>query len=157
MTEQSEVSALEALNKWLTNSTIMPLDPMRERARQIAVQAHVDQLRRNGDPYVTHPFRVAEALSTEDEKTVGYLHDVIEDTNVTLDDLRRWGFPERIIQAVDSVTNRDGESYVDFVVRSKKDAIGRNVKLADLRDNMRDSQPGSQRDKYELSEYILLS
>lgn len=106
-------------------------------------------------PHITHPRRVAESLHHVTHKIVGWLHDVVEDTPMTLDDLREAGFPELIVQAVDSVTRRDGETYLDFILRSKKNVIGAVVKLADLRDNLSDLRPGSLRDKYLMAVHIL--
>lgn len=73
---------------------------------------------------------------TEEEKIVALLHDVIEDTNVTASDLLTEGFPPSIVEAVLSVSRNEGESYEDFVIRSKKNPIGRQVKIHDLEDNM---------------------
>ena len=119
---------------------------MAEKACAVAEQAHFGQKRWNGDPYVTHPIRVAESFfregllmaEVEDERVVAYLHDVVEDTDVTLDQLREFGFTETQVVAVDSVTKCEGESYLDFVLRAKKNPIGCRVKVADIRDNMSD-------------------
>lgn len=107
-----------------------------EKALAIATQAHRGQKDRYGAPYIAHPIRVMERLETPAEKTVGILHDVIEDTDWTSEDLRHEGFPEPILAALDGVTKRDGEPYEDFVRRSAQDPLARRVKLADLEDNM---------------------
>jgi (p)ppGpp synthase/HD superfamily hydrolase len=75
-------------------------------------------------------------LESETEKIVGVLHDVVEDTKYTRDDLRKMGYSETILQALDGVTKREGESYADFVLRAKANPVARKVKLADLEDNM---------------------
>lgn len=106
-----------------------------ERAIVIAAQAHAGQVDKAGAPYILHPLRVMLAVDTPDERIVAVLHDVVEDTDWTLDRLRAEGFAESIVEAVDSVTRRDGESYEDFVQRAARNPIGRNVKRADLRDN----------------------
>ena len=107
-----------------------------ERAIGIAVEAHRGQKDRYGAPYISHPIRVMERLHNPTEKTVGILHDVVEDTDWSFDDLRKEGFPQDILEALDCVTKRDGEAYEDFVKRSASNPLAKEVKLADLRDNM---------------------
>jgi (p)ppGpp synthase/HD superfamily hydrolase len=107
-----------------------------ERAIGIAVEAHRGQKDRYGAPYILHPLRVMARVEADTEKTVAILHDVVEDTKWTFADLRREGFTDEILEALDSVTKREGEAYEDFVRRSASNALGRRVKLADLEDNM---------------------
>ena len=108
-----------------------------ERAISIAVDAHYGQRDKSGRPYVLHPLRVMFGCATEDERIVAALHDVVEDCpGWTFARLRRRGFPKRILDALDCVTKREGESYTAFVRRSASDPIARRVKLADLEDNM---------------------
>lgn len=107
-----------------------------EDAIQLAVEAHAGQRDRNGQPYILHPLRVMFRLRTETLQIVGILHDVVEDTDYTFEDLRKMGYPEPIIHALDCLTKREGEDYGDFVERSQSDPIAREVKLADLEDNM---------------------
>ncbi len=107
-----------------------------EKALGIATKAHKGQTDKAGAPYIFHPIRVALRCSTSKEKTVALLHDVIEDTSVTPDDLLSEGFPPEIVDAVLSVTKKEGESYMDFVARAKENPIGRQVKLHDIQDNM---------------------
>ncbi len=106
-----------------------------ERAIAIAVEAHTGQFDKAGEPYILHPLRVMMGVSTPESRIAAVLHDVVEDSEWTLDDLRREGFSDTVLSAVDSVTRRDEESYDDFVIRSGQDPIGRDVKIADLRDN----------------------
>jgi (p)ppGpp synthase/HD superfamily hydrolase len=108
-----------------------------EKALQIAARAHEGQKDKDGQPYILHPLRVMNAVEGEAEKVVAILHDVIEDTSVTAEDLRREGFDETVLAALDCVTHREGECYADYVVRSNGDQIARRVKLADLEDNAR--------------------
>lgn len=89
-----------------------------------------------GRDYVMHPIRVAERCKDPRAKIVALLHDTIEDTPVTAEYLRGEGFPEEIIRGVLSVTKHDEEEYDDFVARTAENAIGREVKIADLEDNM---------------------
>jgi (p)ppGpp synthase/HD superfamily hydrolase len=117
------------------------MNPTIEDAIELALRIHRGQLDRNGAPYILHPLRVMSRLQDEAGRVVGVLHDVIEDSvgkpnQVTLDDLRRMGYPEEVVEAVDGVTRREGETYEDFVRRSKGNRISRRVKLADLEDNM---------------------
>lgn len=107
-----------------------------DRALRIAIRAHEGQQDKSGREYVMHPIRVAERCKDTRAKIVALLHDTIEDTDVTIEYLRKEGFPEEIIHAVLSVTKQEGENYEDFVRRAAKNAIGREVKIADLEDNM---------------------
>lgn len=107
-----------------------------DRALQIAVKAHKNQTDRYGQPYILHPMRVMAMGRTDEEKIVGILHDVVEDTDWTFADLRREGFSERIITALDCLTKREGEEYDAFVARTRKNDLAIRVKLHDLTDNM---------------------
>lgn len=105
-------------------------------ALRIAIRAHEGQMDKSGREYVMHPIRVAERCKDSRAKIVALLHDTIEDTNITADYLRSEGFPEEIVGAVLSVTKQEGESYEDFVYRATENPIGKEVKIADLEDNM---------------------
>lgn len=107
-----------------------------EDAIALAVQAHRGQTQLNGEPYIMHPLRLMTSLPDEAARMVAVLHDVVEDTPVTLDDLRTAGFTEEIVTAVDHLTRREDESYEAFILRIKPHPLARRVKLADLRDNM---------------------
>ena len=107
-----------------------------ERAIAITAEAHAGQVDKAGAPYVLHPLRMMLSMSSIDERIVAVLHDVCEDCpRWTFDRLRGEGFSDRIIDALQSVTKRDGEDYEEFVRRAAADPIGRRVKLADLHDN----------------------
>ena len=106
-----------------------------ERAIALAATAHEGQTDKVGAPYVLHALRVMLRVETTDERIAAVLHDVVEDCGWTLDQLRAQGFPEPAIEAVDSVTRRESETYEEFVLRAKANPIGRRVKLADLADN----------------------
>src|SRR5215467_11229904 len=107
-----------------------------ERAIAIAAEAHAGQVDKAGASYVLHPLRMMLAVQQTEERIVAVLHDVCEDCpGWDFARLRREGFSERIIEALDAVTKRDGEDYDAFVRRAAADPIGRAVKLADLRDN----------------------
>ena len=107
-----------------------------EHAIALAVEAHKGQKDKNGQPYILHPLRVMLRLEREVDRIVGILHDVIEDTSVTPNDLRKAGYSEEILAALDGVTKREGEPYEDFVRRAESNPIAKRVKLADLEDNM---------------------
>jgi (p)ppGpp synthase/HD superfamily hydrolase len=108
-----------------------------EKALQIAARAHEGQKDKEGLPYILHPLRVMHAVQGEDAQIVAVLHDVIEDTAVTVEDMRQAGFSERVLSALLLVTHRKDEPYADYVVRCKADDVARRVKLADLEDNTR--------------------
>jgi (p)ppGpp synthase/HD superfamily hydrolase len=107
-----------------------------ETAIGIAVDAHRGQKDRAGAPYILHPLRLMFRVQTEAERMAAVLHDVVEDTEWTLDALREHGFPDEVVRAVDHLTRREGESYEEFVTRSAAHPVARRVKLADLEDNM---------------------
>lgn len=106
-----------------------------ERAIEIAIEAHAGQRDRAGQPYILHPLRVMLAQDDDASRVVAVLHDVVEDSDWTPDDLRREGFPEGIIVALDALTRREGEPYMDYIDRAGANQTAREVKIADLRDN----------------------
>jgi (p)ppGpp synthase/HD superfamily hydrolase len=107
-----------------------------EEAIGIAVQAHRGQKDRGGAPYILHPLRMMFRVQTEAERMAAVLHDVVEDTDWTLDALRERGFPAEVVDAVDHLTRRQGESYDAFVTRAAANPVARRVKVVDLEDNM---------------------
>ena len=107
-----------------------------ERAIELAVTHHRGQRDKAGHPYILHPLRVMLACQGEEAQMVAVLHDLLEDTPLTPEDLRREGFSEFVIEGVESVTRQPEEVYEDFVLRAKAHPLGRAVKLADLEDNM---------------------
>lgn len=106
-----------------------------ERAIALAASAHAGQTDKAGAPYILHVLRVMLRCETNEERMAAVMHDMVEDCGWTLDQLRAEGFPEPVVEGVDAVTRRDGETYEDFVLRAKLHPIGRRVKLADLADN----------------------
>lgn len=125
-----------------------------ELAKTIATMAHEGQKRWNGDPYITHPLRVAGVMSGWRDKCVAVLHDVIEDTDVSVEELRE-EFGDEITEAVVALSRRDAddgeptESYREFVRRTALNPIAKVVKIADVEDNMRDLAEGhSLRNRY---------
>lgn len=106
-----------------------------ERAIVVATRAHEGQIDKGGAAYILHPLRVMERVSTPEQRIVAVLHDVLEDTPLTLSDLAREGFTVKILAALLALSRREGERYEDFVVRLGSDPLAREVKLADLADN----------------------
>ncbi|MCO8120627.1 HD domain-containing protein [Stieleria sp. TO1_6] len=106
-----------------------------DKALEIAAKAHAGQTDRQGQPYILHPIRVMMGVQDEAARIVGILHDVVEDTAVTLDELRSEGFSAQVIESLKRVTHQDGQTYAQYVVQCKSDAVSRDVKLSDLRDN----------------------
>lgn len=108
---------------------------MTKKALCLSFAAHKNQLDKSGMPYVFHPFHLAEQMDTEETVTVALLHDVIEDTDYTMDDLIAMGFPESVTDALALMTHDDAVPYMDYVAQIKPNPIARVVKLADLRHN----------------------
>ena len=109
---------------------------MLEKAMMLAAKGHMGQLDKGGHPYILHPTRVMLSCKTVEEKTVAMMHDLLEDTAYTEDDLREEGFPAEIIEAVVCLTKTEGEEYADYVERICQNKLAARVKLADLKDNM---------------------
>jgi len=106
-----------------------------EKAIEIAVRAHAGQKTKDGSPYILHPLRLMTRMGTDEERMAAVLHDVVEDTAVTPEDLREAGIPEEVLAAVKLLTHEEGVSYEDYVRRLKPNPVARRVKLADLEDN----------------------
>jgi len=123
-----------------------------EKAIKIAVEAHTGQVDKGGNPYILHPLRVMLSLDTEAERIVGVLHDVVEDCEGwTWERLREQGCSDEIIEALKSVSktpeeekqfkkmddpNEKLDHYLEFIKRAKFNKIGRNIKAADIKDNL---------------------
>ncbi|AWY38563.1 HD domain-containing protein [Pseudomonas putida] len=106
-----------------------------EHAIAIAAGAHAGQVDKGGSPYILHALRVMLKVDSPEERIVAVLHDVVEDCDISLDELREEGFSETVLAAIDSLTRRPDEAYEDFIARAAQDPIGRVVKLADLEEN----------------------
>ena len=107
-----------------------------EDAVSIAARAHGGQKDKAGAPYLLHPLRMMMRMDTEAAMMAAVLHDVVEDTDWTLERLREAGFAGEVLEAVDCLTHREGESYQQFVERVRTNSIARQIKIADLEDNM---------------------
>src|SRR6516165_920713 len=127
-----------------------------ERAVVIAAEGHAGVTDKAGAPYILHPLRVMLAMTSRNDQIVGVLHDVVEDCDGwTLDKIRDEGFSTEVVEALDSVTQREGEDYFSFVRRAAANPIGRRVKMADLKDNSdltRIREP-QQRDRDRMEKY----
>lgn len=108
---------------------------MTKKALNLCFEAHKEQRDKSGMPYVFHPFHHAEQMHDEDTTCVALLHDLIEDTDYTLYDLKEMGFSERILSAIELMTHDSTVPYMDYIRRIKTNPIAKNVKLADLRHN----------------------
>lgn len=128
---------------------------MLEKAIEIAVEAHRGQIDKAGKIYILHPIRVMLRGKNETEQIVGILHDVVEDTPVTLDMLRIEGFPDKVLDALECITKKDGEDYGDFINRVITNPLATQVKLYDLEDNLnRDRIPyPTERDEKRFAKY----
>ena len=104
-------------------------------AEKVAREAHEGAVDKAGAPYIEHPRRVAERLETPEERVVGWLHDVVEDTTVSLGNIATW-FGNDTADAMDAVTHRKGESWSDYLTRVKANPIAKAVKISDLIDNV---------------------
>lgn len=106
-----------------------------ELALQIAKEAHAGQVDKAGKDYILHPITVASYMDTDVEKTIAYLHDVLEDTSVTVDELRNH-FSNEIVDTVITLTHRKDESYFEYIQRIFKSKLAKKVKVADLLHNL---------------------
>ena len=126
-----------------------------ERAIEIAARTHAGQLDKGGAPYILHPLRVMLRVVPGAQQIVAVLHDVVEDSEVTFEDLEREGFSAEVLSGLRAVTKVEGESYEDFVARAALDPVGKAVKLADLMENSdlsRIAEP-SQKDLERVEKY----
>ena len=110
---------------------------LKDLALKVATEAHAGQFDKSGVPYIEHPKTVAAIFENDEIRyIVALLHDVVEDTNITLDDLRKMGFPEEVIEAVDILTKRKGEDYFQvYLKRVKQNSTTRDVKISDVYHN----------------------
>ncbi len=106
-----------------------------KKALKLCFEAHKNQVDKSGMPYVFHPFHLAEQMTDERTTIVALLHDIVEDTDYTLDDLSNMGFESDIIEALMLMTHDKAVPYMEYVAKIKNNPIARTVKLADLRHN----------------------
>ena len=135
----------------------MKQSPILADAMALATEAHKGQLDRSGVMYILHPLRIMHQMNTETEKIVGVLHDIVEDTPITLQVLKEKGFSQEAIDALDHLTKREGEKYTDFIKRCRQNPIALKVKIADLEDNMdiRRLNEVTESDRERLNRYLV--
>src|SRR5262249_25658451 len=131
-----------------------------EKAIELAAGAHAGTRDKNGSAYVLHPLRLMMRQQGEEAMIVAVLHDTVEDTDLTLEDLKQAGFSDYVLEAVKLVTRDEKDSYADFVAKCAAHPLARAVKLADLEDNSRLDRtllrPGSvKRDLKRIARYHL--
>lgn len=107
-----------------------------DQAIAIAAKAHVGQVDKAGQPYILHPLRLMFRFKSEAEMIVAVMHDVVEDSAFTLDELKNFGFSDDILAAIECLTKRNGESYESFVSRVLQNDLARKVKVEDIKDNL---------------------
>lgn len=127
----SEEKALQLLDEQRSK-----FEQLLELAIEVAAKAHEGQLDKGGNPYILHPQAVAASLDGTENKIVAYLHDVVEDTEITLEDLEKMGFTYRIVNSVRILTKSKDISYDDYLKSVKKDSNAWRVKMADIKHNM---------------------
>ena len=106
-----------------------------KRAMKVCFEAHKDQLDKTGLPYVFHPFHLAEQMDDEISTVCALLHDVVEDTDTTLEDLGSMGFPKEALEALALLTHAPEVPYMDYVREISRNPIATKVKIADLKHN----------------------
>ena len=109
--------------------------PLTKKAMKLCFQAHKEQLDKSGIPYVFHPIHLAEQMDDEYSTVTALLHDVVEDTSYTFEDLRNFGYPEAVLEALRLLTHDKAVPYMEYVAAVRENPIARKVKLADLRHN----------------------
>ena len=109
--------------------------PKTKMALKLCFEAHKEQVDKSGMPYVFHPFHLAEQMNTEETTIVALLHDLVEDTDYTIEDLIDMGFDKSITDAIALMTHADNVAYMDYVRAIKDNPIAKTVKLADLKHN----------------------
>lgn len=127
-----------------------------EKALEIAIKAHSGQVDKAGKAYILHPLRLMNQFVDEDLMIVSILHDVVEDSNVSLEDLIDAGFSLTIVNAINCLTKRKDENYQDFIERTKSNSLAKQVKIVDIKDNLNISRlikPLSQNDIERLKKY----
>ena len=135
-----------------------------KKAMKIAFEAHKEQVDKTGVPYIYHPVHLAEQMNDEASICVALMHDVVEDTDTTFEDLEKEGFTKEIIDALKLLTHDDAVPYLEYVKAIKQNPIATKVKLADLNHNsdlsrldMVDEKAMERLEKYKKAMEILMS
>ena len=106
-----------------------------KEAMKLCFKAHKNQVDKTNIPYVFHPFHLAEQMNDEYTTVIALLHDVIEDTDYTFEDLKEMGYPKEVIDALRLLTHEKEVPYMEYVSKIKENPLATSVKLADLRHN----------------------
>ena len=112
------------------------LNEQLEIAIELAIKYHKGQIDKGGNPYILHPLEVMNNVDRIESKIVAVLHDIIEDTECTVDTLREWGINEDAIESINTLTHKEGMSYMEYITEISYDLIATEVKLVDLKCNM---------------------
>ena len=120
---------------------------MTKKAIKLMFEKHKNQVDKSGMPYVFHPFHLAEQMDDEETTITALLHDIVEDTNTTFDDLRKLGFSDNVINALKLMTHDKNVDYFEYVKNISKNPIARKVKIKDLEHNMDTSRLDEVTDK----------
>lgn len=120
---------------------------MTKKAIKLMFEKHKDQVDKSGMPYVFHPFHLAEQMDDEETTITALLHDIVEDTDTTFDDLRELGFSDNVINALKLMTHDKNVDYFEYVKKISKNPIARKVKIKDLEHNMDTSRLDEVTDK----------
>lgn len=135
---ETEITELEEASKITPRDASFGLDisdPLVNKALDIAVEAHWEQLDKGGRPYLEHPVAVAHQMDSTSAIVVALLHDVCEDSEVTFEELESAGFPYEIVSAIKAITKIQGEAYEDYLQRVKHNKLALIVKIADMNHN----------------------
>ena len=125
------------------------------KSLEIAKKAHKGQYRRDGQtPYIEHPIVVADKFESPIMQSIALLHDVIEDSDITIEDLSRQDIPFVVINAVNMLTKRNDEKYLDYILRIKNNPFATLVKIEDIKHNYPTSHKSKQ-ERYDMALYIL--
>jgi (p)ppGpp synthase/HD superfamily hydrolase len=126
-----------------------------EKAIKIALKAHKGKTDKGGNPYILHPLRIMTSMDTLEEKITAILHDVIEDSDISVEYLTKHKFPESITNAITLLSKTKNQNYDDYIKEIKKNKLATKVKIADLEDNMNLSRLKSitEKDKQRLLKY----
>ena len=109
--------------------------PLTKKALKLCFEAHKNQVDKTGLPYVFHPFHLAEQMDSEIAVVCALLHDVVEDTPLSLQDIAEMGFPREAVEVLALLTHEEGVPYMEYVQKIKHNPIARQVKIADLQHN----------------------
>ncbi len=127
-----------------------------ERAIELAAKAHAGQVDKGGQPYILHPIQVMLRVTGTEARIAAVLHDIVEDADFTIEELRKEGFSESVLEAVAALTKQEGERRIDAASRVAGNKIARSVKLADITENMdlsRIENP-SEKDYERVKDYV---